>query len=203
MRIISLFLICFLISSCGGRAEKSASQNEASQNDETLKQEYLLKGEEIASITQTELLKNVSMAMKKGGPGYAIEFCNLRALALKDSLARLNNCQIGRIASKYRNPEDRPKTEKEKEQLDLYQLAFQKGESLKAEVHLYSDRIEYYQPIMIAMDACLKCHGEPGKQIAEETMEMIKARYPDDLATGYEMGDFRGAWKITFPQNQN
>lgn len=203
MRIISLFLIFFLMSSCGGRAEKSASQKEASQKEETLKQEYLLKGGEIANLSQSELLKNVSMAMKKGGPGYAIEFCNLHALALKDSLSCLNNCQIQRIASKYRNPEDRPKTEKEKEQLDLYQIAFQKGESLKAEVHLYSDRVEYYQPIMIAMEACLKCHGDPGKQIAEETIKEINARYPDDLATGFAMNDFRGAWKITFPQNQD
>ncbi len=29
-------------------------------------------------------------------------------------------------------------------------------------------------------------------------LEMIKARYPDDLATGFTLNDFRGAWKITF-----
>ena len=134
----------------------------------------------------------------KGGPGYAIDYCNLRALSLKDSLSRLNNCQIRRIALKYRNPVDMPQTKKEKEQLNQYLLAYQKGESIEAEVYLFKDRIEYYQPIIIAMEACLKCHGDPGKQIAEETLQKIQAHYPNDLATGFKLNDFRGAWKITF-----
>ena len=193
MRFITLFLIFLMISSCGNREEKQATQKE-----ESIKQDYLQKGGEIANLTQSELLKNVSNAIKKGGPGYAIDFCNMRALSLKDSLSRLNNCQIRRIALKYRNPVDMPQNEKEKEQLNQYQLAYQKGESIEPEVYLFYDRIEYYQPIIIAMEACLKCHGDPGKQIAEETLEKIKARYPNDLATGFKMNDFRGAWKITF-----
>jgi len=195
MRAISLVFIFFIISSCGRRDAKQARQEE-----ESIKQEYLQKGGEIANLTQSELLINVSNAMKEGGPGYAIEFCNLHALALKDSLSRMNNCQIRRISFKYRNPVDMPQTEKEKEQLKQYQLAHQKGDTIKPEVHLYSDRVEYYQPIILAMEACLKCHGDPGKQITEETLDKIKAHYPNDLATGFKLNDFRGAWKITFMQ---
>jgi len=191
MRVLTLFLILNMIYSCS-KSEQTA------QKEDSVKQEYLQKGVEIANLTQTELLKNVSNAMKKGGPGYAIEFCNIRALSLKDSLSRLNNCQIRRIALKYRNPVDMPQTEKEKEQLNLYQDAYQKGETLKPTVYLFSDRIEYYKPIIVAKEACLKCHGDPGKDIAEETLEKIKERYPNDLATGFALNDFRGAWKITF-----
>ena len=191
MRVLTLFLILIMISSCS-KSEQTA------QEEDSIKQEYLQKGVEIANLTQTELLKNVSHAMKKGGPGYAIEFCNIRALSLKDSLSRLNNCQIRRIALKYRNPVDRPQTEKEKEQLNQYQDAYQKGESLKPTVYLFNDRIEYYKPIIMAKEACLKCHGDPGKDIAEKTLEKIKERYPNDLATGFALNDFRGAWKITF-----
>lgn len=193
MRIITLFFIVFMISSCGTRKE-----NKAVQQDESIKQEYLQKGGEIANLTQSELLINVSKAMKKGGPGYAVEFCNLRAMPIKDSLSRKNNCQIMRISSKYRNPADMPQTEKEKELLKQYQLAHENGESIKPEVFLFEDRIEYYQPIILAMEACLKCHGETGKHINEETMNKIQAHYPDDLATGFELNEFRGAWKITF-----
>lgn len=188
----SLFLILLMLSSCGIKDERSV------QKEDSLKQEFLQKGGEIVSLTQSELLKNVSYAMKTGGPGYAIDFCNLRAMHLKDSLSKLNNCEIRRIATKFRNPIDKPQTKTEKDQLDQYQDAFQKGDSINPEVYLFDDRIEYYQPIIIDKGTCLVCHGNPGTQIAEETLEKIKARYPNDLAMGFALNDFRGAWKITF-----
>ena len=48
------------------------------------------------------------------------------------------------------------------------------------------------------MEACLKCHGNPDTQITEGTLAKIKELYPNDMATGYKLKDFRGAWKITF-----
>ena len=70
MRLLTLFLILFMISSCGNREKKTE------QEEETIKQEYLQKGGEIANFTQSELLMNVANAIKKGGPEYAIDFCN-------------------------------------------------------------------------------------------------------------------------------
>jgi hypothetical protein len=35
-------------------------------------------------------------------------------------------------------------------------------------------------------------------QIAPGTMNVIRELYPNDLATGYALNDFRGVWKITF-----
>ena len=136
--------------------------------------------------------------MKSGGPEFAIEFCHMRAMTLKDSLSNANNCEIRRIASKYRNPLDKPQTQTEKDQLSMYQAAHQKGDTLFPELILFDDRIEYYKPILINNGACLVCHGSAGTQIAEKTLEKIAALYPNDLATGFAMNDFRGAWKITF-----
>ncbi len=191
MRITTLFLLIAMISSCSMKDKRSAQE-------ESTRQEYLQKGVEIVGLTQAELLKNVSQAMKVGGPEYAIDFCNMKAMLLKDSLSRLNNCQIRRIAIKYRNPLDKPQTKTEIDQLHQYQNAHQKGDSIKPVAYLFEDRIEYYQPIFLDKGACLICHGNPGTQIADETLEKIKARYPDDLATGFALNDFRGAWKITF-----
>lgn len=185
MRFLTLFLIVFMLNSCVGK-------------EESLKQEYLQKGGEIVNLTQFELLKNVSHAIKTGGPAYAIDFCNLRAMQIKDSLSQLNNCQISRIAIKYRNPSDMPKTDTEKDQLYQYQEAGQNGQSVEPKVYLFDDRIEYYKPIFIDKGTCLICHGNPGIQISEETLEKIKLKYPNDLATGFALNDFRGAWKITF-----
>lgn len=192
MRLITLYLFSLMITSCCINNEKAA------QEEESIKHEYLRKGGEIVKLTQSELLKNVSHAMEIGGPEYAIDFCNLRAMLLKDSLSSLNNCQIRRIAIKYRNPTGMPQTDLEKELLFNYQDSHLQGKSIKPKVYLFNDRIEYYQAITIGKGACLVCHGSPGVQIADETLEMIKARYPNDLATGFALNDFRGAWKITF-----
>jgi hypothetical protein len=193
MRHLILLLIFFIISSCGKIEQKHPVQKE-----DAVKKEYLKRGEEITNLTQAELLKNVSIAMQKGGPEYAIEFCNIRALPLLDSLSHLNNCRIERIALKYRNPADMPRTELEKEQLNLYLEAHQQDMPLEPKVFLSDDMVEYYRPIVLGMDACLKCHGDPGTEIAQETLKKIKEHYPDDLATGFEVNDFRGAWKVTF-----
>jgi hypothetical protein len=193
MRLATIFLIFLMISSCGQNREK------AEQKEESARQDYLQKGGGIANMAQSELLKNVAHAMKTGDPGYAIDFCNLRALSIKDSLSNLKNCEIRRIAIKYRNPVDKPQTKTEEDQLERYLIAHQKGDTLKPEVYLFDHSVEYYQPILINNGACLLCHGIPGTQIADKTLQKIKAQYPNDLATGFAMNDFRGAWKITFP----
>jgi len=168
------------------------------QKNDPVKQQYLQRGKEITKATQTELLKNVSNAIQAAGPGFAIEFCNIRALALIDSLSKQNNCQIKRIAIKYRNPVDMPQTESEITQINQYYATHQRGDTLQPVVHFIDDRIEYYQPILMAKKACLNCHGIPGTDISKKTLEKIKQCYPNDLATGFAIGDIRGAWKITF-----
>jgi len=193
MRFSLLIIAFLLLSSCGMKEKKNA------QNEEALRKEFLRKGGEIVDLSQAELLENVAGAMSTGGPVHAVDFCNMHALSISDSLSALHNCEIRRIAVKYRNPEDKPRTETGLGLLKQYEKAHQNGEPIKPEVHIFDDRIEYYHPILINNGACLLCHGLPGEQIKEQTLEMIATHYPGDLATGFKMDDFRGAWKITFP----
>ncbi len=211
MNRLSIYLIAaMLFASCGGNSEESGDQDGsisgegtthekfAAQQEQAVKEKYLKKGREIATLTQAELLKVVQGAIARGGPAYAVEYCNIEALELKDSLATLNNCRIQRLSTKYRNPADQPVTETEIKQLKSYEMLHSKGETLTPSVYIVGEMVEYYQPIVIASGACLVCHGSPATQIARETMSMIKKLYPNDLATGYAMNDFRGVWKITF-----
>ena len=179
-------------------SEETTHEKVAEQQKEAIREKYLTKGREIATAAQAELLKVVQGAMASGGPGYAVEYCNLEALDLKDSLSALHNCTIQRLSTKYRNPADKPVTGIETEQLNSYEMLHKKGETLTPVVFIVGDELEYYQPIMIGSGACLLCHGDPATQIAKETLSIIKERYPNDLATGYAMNDFRGVWKITF-----
>jgi hypothetical protein len=211
MQKLTIYLLAiFLFNSCGRNADRAGDQgqtissagtiheNTALQQEQAVMEKYLNLGREIASVTQAELLKAVQGAISSGGPAYAVDYCNIEALDIKDSLSVLNNCTIQRLSMKYRNPADKPVTEVEVAQLTSYEKLHGEGEPLTPSVHLVGDKVEYYQPIVIGSGACLLCHGDPATQIASETMSVIKALYPGDLATGYAMNDFRGAWKITF-----
>ncbi len=207
--LIVLFLAVFFVS-CGGNSDKSGNTSRTSKNEKTsalemaelqekaVKEKYLQIGKQVAISTQAELLKEVQGAIASRGPAYAVKYCNIEALELKDSLSARNNCTIQRLSMKYRNPADKPVTEVEIEQLKSYENLYRKGEILTPAVHITGDEVEYYQPILIGSGACLLCHGDPDSQIAGETMRTIRVLYPDDRATGYAMNDFRGVWKITF-----
>ncbi len=41
---------------------------------------------------------------------------------------------------------------------------------------------------------CLNCHGQT---IAPEVKQALNEHYPNDLATGYRLGDLRGIFSIT------
>lgn len=176
---VALFLLS-LIFSCTNKLDKEQYEK------------FTKAGEEISVLAQGTLLKNVGAAMAKGGPEYAVEFCNLKASSIIDSLNAQYNCTINRVSDKNRNPEARLNK--------LEQKLWEQFESGKMGNTLVpkDGTVVYYKPIKIAMPACLKCHGTPGTDINEATAEKLLNLYPEDLATGYALNDFRGLWKIEF-----
>jgi hypothetical protein len=68
--------------------------------DNTIYAEFTQKGNEITNLAQSVLLANVAQAMQTGGPVYAVEFCNLKASSITDSLNLANNCEISRVSAK-------------------------------------------------------------------------------------------------------
>lgn len=209
-KLVICLIAAMFLASCGGNSDKTKDQDGATsaegttpeqmaqQQEQAVREKYLKTGGEIATLTQAELLKVVQGAMARGGPAYAVDYCNVEALELKDSLSDLYNCRIQRLSAKYRNPADQPVTEIELEQLESYETLHSEGKTLTPSIHIVGNELEYYQPILVGSGACLLCHGDPETQISTETMSIIKKLYPDDLATGYALNDFRGVWKITF-----
>ena len=54
----------------------------------------------------------------------------------------------------------------------------------------------YAEPIIV-QPMCLACHGE---SLAPEIAAKISEAYPDDQATGFKVGDFRGVFWVEFPE---
>ncbi|NLN34302.1 MAG: hypothetical protein GX159_12015 [Flavobacteriaceae bacterium] len=73
---IATLLLPFIVASC-----KQATQNE--KQISALKRQ----ADSIATVSQMILLQNVAGAIQKGGIDYAVEFCNIQAMPLTDSIA--------------------------------------------------------------------------------------------------------------------
>lgn len=184
---ISFLTILFLVS-CNTKQQKATETVKVIDSANLLQ-----KGDSITTRVQKLLLANVMTAMKAGGPVNAVEFCNIHAMPLTDSLAGEYNCVIQRVSDKYRNPANKLS----EADADIL-VKMSSSVPIKPVLASENGRMVYYKPIKIAMPACLSCHGSAGKEIESKTLEIITQKYPNDRAIGYKEGDLRGLWKITF-----
>jgi len=163
--------------------------------------EFQQAGNKISNTTQKVLLTNVGKAMKDGGSKNAVSFCNLKASTIVDSLNHVYNCEIYRVSAKNRNPQNALQGKTDEEIWDFFSNNISKAFP-RDTIIAFKGEMVYYKPIKMGMETCLKCHGIPGEDIDAETYAELQKLYPNDLATGYRLNDFRGLWKIRFQKTK-
>ena len=176
------------------KEHKRKRKHKAMKNDTTLSP--LEKGKAMALKTKAALGKNLMQAINERGAAGAVEFCNVKALPITDSLAQLQNANIKRVSDKNRNPLNAA-NEDELAYIIASKKELESGNSIKPQVKEVNGKWVGYYPILTnAM--CLQCHGKEGNQIAVETLAKIKEKYPEDKATGYGENELRGIWVVEF-----
>lgn len=201
MKIPAAFFVLLLFAgfACESAPQEETTESTAGKLTEAERSEYLNTGKQIAQATFAELSGQLSQAMAEGGVPNALKYCNVVAYPLVDSLSQVHDAIIRRTSLKVRNPKDAP-TEAEKVMLQTYHEQAAAAEELKPHVkQLEEGRIAFYAPIKI-QPLCLSCHGKVGEDIKQEHYDLIKQLYPEDEATGYELGELRGMWSITFTE---
>ncbi len=166
-------------------------------------QEALEQGRMIRKASFEALSSEVKAAMESGGVEKAVSYCNIQANPLVDSLSRVYDAEVSRTSFHFRNPENRP-TQREEPLLVAYKQDLLAGKDLKDTVIYYDDGVTaYYSPIVIESPLCLTCHGQPGSTLSTGNAEFIRTLYPEDRATGFQMGDLRGMWTIKLNKKSN
>ncbi len=173
--------------------EKHQKKSENKEETSPLK-----KGQAMALKTKSALGKKLMKAINTGGSAHAIDFCNIQAMPITDSLAQLQNALIKRVSDKNRNPNNAANTE-ELKYIEKVKAQIANEEEYKGEVSLVDGKWVGYYPI-ITNAMCLQCHGEIAKDIAPATLAKIEEKYPNDLAKGYGVNELRGIWVVEFPQ---
>jgi hypothetical protein len=158
----------------------------------------LQKGRDVAAAGFAVLSQNLMAAMTKGGVPEALKFCHANALPLTEGVSKTHDATVQRVSLKARNPGNRA-TGRDAVILNEFSRILESGQPATPRIERDAQgRAVFFAPILIAMDTCLKCHGEPGKDIADADLALIRSLYPEDAATGFKTGQLRGMWKITF-----
>ncbi|MDF1588492.1 MAG: DUF3365 domain-containing protein [Gammaproteobacteria bacterium] len=182
MRII-LSILIFLLSS------------QAAISDEF--DTFSRQGQQAIKEFATALKASLTTAMQSGGSVEAITVCNSVAPTLSSELSKKYGMRIARTSLKVRNPDNAP-DEWELGVLNHFEQRKKNGEYLnKLTFKTIINNEQGLQMRMmkaIATDKiCLICHGT---SISEPTQAVLDKYYPNDQATGYKLGDIRGAFTV-------
>ncbi|MYM63293.1 DUF3365 domain-containing protein [Pseudomaricurvus sp. HS19] len=128
-------------------------------------------------------------SMAAGGPVAAIDTCQLQAPAIAAGLTE-SGWSVGRTSERLRNPANKPSPE-----LMALLREYAANSELPARATLLEDGSKLYvSPIKVG-PLCLNCHGT---ELQPEVQRQLSLRYPEDQATGYQAGDFRGLFWVRY-----
>jgi hypothetical protein len=149
-----------------------------------------------ALSTKKALGKQLMKSIAKGGPAYAVEFCNVKALPITDSMSNHFNASIKRVSDRPRNPNNAANSA-ELEVIEKYKSLLASKEEMEPILIEEAGGTRFYYPIK-TNGMCLKCHGNPKDNINSKTLAKLDALYPEDKARGYGENQIRGIWSILF-----
>lgn len=156
--------------------DQRASSQSASERDARR-----AKADEADQMLRKRLMGKVMQTVQEDGFVAAVNVCHGEAAPITKAVGEEMNVNIGRVSDRLRNPKNTGPSWVEP-------LIEQAGE--EAHYVVQDDALRAVKPLVIA-ENCLNCHG-PKDQLAEGVASALDEYYPEDQATGYELGDIRG-----------
>lgn len=144
------------------------------------------------------LLKpQLKQAMAEGGPTNAIAVCADIAPKIADALSAQSGWTVERVSLKSRNASRAVPDSWERNILLEFDRRQAAGEDA-AELSFgeYEGGQYRYMQAQAVEPLCLSCHGS---DLGGDVQESLRQYYPDDEATGYQLGQVRGAISLSKP----
>jgi hypothetical protein len=161
-----------------------------------LPQEELARARQTATALAQDLSRLVFSTLENEGPAATVRVCS--EIADERTAAHAaDGVYVRRISDRLRSPRNAADAAERRE--------LERMHALEAEGRLPAEIIRVVQsgdtrslhllrPIRI-QQPCLVCHGDP-ETLAPDVRRILAERYPADQATGYAVGDLRGAVSV-------
>lgn len=154
-----------------------------------------------SQLLMEQLATRLQGAMAEDGPVGAVNVCGDVAQEMTTEFSRMQGIQVRRVALRHRNARNAPdaferawlenaENSTSEDPVDAY------GELIPASASVAGE-YRHLSPIYLK-PLCVTCHGTP-EQIPAEVQAVLAERYPNDTATGFEIGDLRGAVSVRIP----
>ncbi len=165
--------------------------------------QYQEESRKVAKEFVTQLGGELQKEMKTNGPAAAIKVCRNLAPAIASEASRKNGWKVARVSLKARNPLlGMPDAWEQKVLADFDKRVANKenpvGMEFAAVVAEPQGKFYRYMKAIPTQEICLSCHGT-NETIPPNVQETLKTEYPHDKATGYTLGQIRGAITIKRP----
>lgn len=158
-----------------------------------------------ATAVPPKLLATLSDAIQTSGPAQAIDVCKEAAPKMAQAASAQSGWQIKRVSLGNRNPKAVPDAW-ERQALEDFDRS-QKAGVAPAKLERWEVVTENGQAVRRYMRAlptqalCIQCHGAP-EQLGAGVSQRLQQLYPQDHATGYSVGQIRGAMTLRQPAQQ-
>jgi len=147
-----------------------------------------------------ELIGSLKAAIESGGVAAAIGVCSDQAPEIASRLSRRSGAGVSRISVRFRNPLGAPQAWQNEVlrgfAASMPTSAATDGSSLPESFELDGVGGARYMKAIAIGPLCLSCHGD---FLSESVAEQLSANYPHDRATGYRLGELRGAFSVVWP----
>ena len=153
----------------------------------------------VAMKLPPKLIAPLQQEISKSGPEGAISVCKDMAPKAASEISQETGWKIKRVSLRARNEARAIPDAWEKSALEEFDKRVAAGEP--AEKIEKGERVgnEYrYVKALPVKPLCLSCHG-PADQLSPAVKSALNQHYPNDRATGYSVGQIRGAISVRKP----
>ena len=135
--------------------------------------------------------------IEKGGFSSAVRVCSEKAQEITQKFTTQTGHYIRRVSLRYRNPKNAPDNYERRKLEEFDRLNREKKLSNEYFEVVDEHRVRYlrYMRPLAAAPLCMTCHG-PKESIPSEVQVILREKYPEDRATGFLVGDLRGAISV-------
>jgi hypothetical protein len=202
-----LFGIALLAAACGSPPADEAPAPEPIPDvqpdllTDALAEQVEALGDPASRALAQGLVAQLTATLEGEGAGAAVDFCANQALLLTAQIQEAHNPDFAfkRATLQWRNPANAPDAYEERILRYLEALELEApGSAPETLTAAGPDGTFRFYRVLRTAPMCLQCHGSE-EGMNPEVRQMIAERYPDDRATGYEAGDFRGVIRIQLP----